>query len=242
MSISTISSAARYFQNKGGVVTVAAGNEGTSVQTSDDPNLLTVGATDSSDALFSWSNRGKFLDIVAPGHVATTGRAGTYFAVDGTSFAAPIVAGAAALVFSANPSLTPGQVQIIIKQSADDLGATGWDPTYGYGRINVARALIEAVGSVGGVDTTPPSIVIASPSDNSTVAGIVSVSGIAVDNVGAVKVELYVDGKLCGTSSNSPFAIKWNTRKVARGGHILEARAYDAAGNVGTSPSLTVYK
>lgn len=239
---STISSAARYFQNKGGVVTVAAGNEGTSVQTSDDPYLLTVGATDSSDALFSWSNRGKFLDVVAPGHVATTGREGTYFAVDGTSFAAPIVAGAAALVLSANPTLTPSQVQFIIKQSADDLGATGWDPTYGSGRINLARALNEAVASVGSVDTTPPNIIIASPSDNSTIAGIVSVSGNAIDNVAAVKIELYVDGKLCGTSSNPSFAIKWNTRKVARGGHILEARAYDAAGNVGSSTPLTVYK
>jgi thermitase len=239
---STVSSAAKYFQNKGGIVTVAAGNDGTSVQTADDPYMLTVGATDSSDALFSWSNSGNDLDVVAPGHVVTTGMGGVYAAADGTSFAAPIVAGEAALVLSANPGLTPSQVQSIIKQSADDLGVTGWDPTYGYGRINLFRALSMTSGSGGNADTTPPGIVITSPADSSTVAGMVSVSVSTTDNVGVVKVELYVDGALYGTSVNSPFSIKWNTRKAARGVHTLEAKAYDAAANVGASPTATVYK
>ena len=242
---STVSSAAKYFESKGGVVAVAAGNDGTSVQTPDDPNMLTVGATDSSDALFSWSNSGNDLDVVAPGHVATTAPGGVYAAADGTSFATPIVAGEAALVLSANPGLTADQVQNIIKQSADDLGATGWDSTYGYGRVNLARALSMSAGTggVGGTgDTTPPNIIITSPADVSAVLGVVSVSVSATDNVGVVKVELYVDGTLYGASTNSPFTIKWNTRKAARGVHTLLAKAYDAAGNVGTSPTTTVYK
>jgi thermitase len=239
---STVSSAAKYFQNKGGVVVVAAGNEGTFVQTADDPNLLTVGATDSSDLLFSWSNRGNDLDVVAPGHVATTSRGGNYAAADGTSFSAPIVAAEAALVFSVNPELSALQVQNIIKQSADDLGASGWDSTYGYGRINLARALTMSCGSGTTADTTPPSDVISSPLDGSTVSGIVAVSVVAVDNVGVVKVELYVDGALYGTSTTSPFTIKWNTRKAAKGAHALSSRACDAAGNVGTSLASTVYK
>jgi thermitase len=242
---STVSSAAKYFQNKGGVVTVAAGNDGIRVQTADDPYLLTVGATDLSDLLYSWSNSGNDLDVVAPGHVATTAPGGLYAAADGTSFAAPIVAGEAALVLSVNPGLTADQVQNIIKQSADDLGAIGWDPTYGYGRINLARALSMSTGTggVGGTgDTTPPNIIITSPADGSAVLGVVSVSVSATDNVGVVKVELYVDGTLSGTSTNSPFTIKWNTRKAAKGAHTLGTKAYDAAGNVGTSPTTTVYK
>jgi thermitase len=239
---STVSSAARYFQDKGGVVAIAAGNEGMSTQNADNPYILTVGATDSSDVLCSWSNRGNNLDVVAPGHVATTGRGGTYVAADGTSFAAPIVAGAAALVLSTNPGLTPSQVQNIIKQSADDLGATGWDSTYGYGRINLARALTTAPGSGSNGDTIPPSTVIASPVDGGTVAGMVGVSVTATDNVAVTKVELYVDGVLYGTSVNSPFTIKWNTRKAAKGAHSILSKAYDAAGNVGTSPAGTVYK
>jgi subtilisin family serine protease len=242
---STISSAAKYFQSQGGVVAVAAGNGGTSVQTADDPYMLTVGATDSSDTLFSWSNRGNNLDVVAPGHVATTGPGGTYAAADGTSFAAPIVAGAAALLLSANPSLTPVQVQNILEQSSDDLGLTDWDSTYGYGRINLARALSMAAGT-GGVggngDSTPPTIVITSPSDGSTVSSVVSVSVSATDNVGVVKVELYVDGSFYGSSTKAPFTIKWNTRKASRGSHALESKAYDAMGNVGNSPDARVYK
>ena len=239
---STVSSAANYFQSKGGVVAVAAGNEGLSVQTVDDRYMLTVGATDSLDSLFPWSNRGNNLDVVAPGHVATTGRGGSYAAGDGTSFAAPIVAGAAALVLSTNPGLTPNQVQNIIKQSADDLGAAGWDSTFGYGRINLAHALALASGSGGDVDATPPSTFIASPADGSRVNGVASVLVSATDNVAVVKVELYVDGELQGSSVASPFSIKWNTRKAAKGAHTLVSKAYDEAGNVGNSSPATVYK
>ena len=180
--------------------------------------------------------------MVAPGHVATTGRGGSYAAGDGTSFAAPIVAGAAALVLSTNPGLTPSQVQNIIKQSADDLGAAGWDSTFGYGRINLAHALALASGSGGGVDATPPSTFIASPADGSRVNGVASVLVSATDNVAVVKVELYVDGALQGSSVTSPFSIKWNTRKAAKGAHTLVSKAYDEAGNVGNSSPATVYK
>lgn len=239
---STISSAANYFQSKGGVVAVAAGNAGTSAQMADDPYMLTVGATDSSDLLFSWSNRGMNLDVVAPGHVATTGPGGTYAAADGTSFSAPIVSGAAALLFSANPGLTPNQVQNILKQSSDDLGETGWDSTYGYGRVNVERALSMSDETGDSGDTEPPNVIITSPTDGSTVPSIVTVSVSATDNIGVVKVELYVDGSLYGRSTKSPFTIKWNTRKASRGTHTLESKAYDAVGNVGSSPTARVNK
>jgi len=238
---STISSAASYFQSKGGVVAVAAGNNGTSVTMADDPYMLAVGATDSSDLLFSWSNRGNNLDLVAPGHVVTTAPGGIYAGADGTSFAAPIVAGAAALLFSANPGLTPAQVQNILKQSADDLGTSGWDSTYGCGRVNLSRALSTSPESGTG-DTTPPNIIITSPADGSTVPSVVSVSVSATDNVGVVKVDLYVDGSLYGSSTKSPFSVKWNTRKAFRGIHTLNSKAYDAVGNVGNSQTTTVYK
>jgi len=55
-------------------------------------------------------------------------------------------------------------------------------------------------------------------------------------------VELYVDGVLTSTSASAPFTTKWNTKKAAAGTHNLQARAYDAAGNSGTSNPVTVYK
>lgn len=239
---STVSSAARYFQSKGGVVATAAGNNGTCVQTADDPYLLTVGATDSSDILYSWSNSGKNLDLVAPGNASTPMIGGGYAGGGGTSIASPFVAGAAALIFSVNPDLTPDQVQDILKQSADDLGAAGWDSTYGWGRLNLERAVNMALGSVGSVDTTPPSINITSPGQGNTVSGSVTVTESTADNTGVVRVELYVDGSKIASSTMPPFNIKWSTRKAAKGAHELQSKAYDGAGNIGTSPVVTVYK
>lgn len=238
---STVSRSASYFQKKSGVVTVASGNSGTFNSSSDNPYVLTVGATDSTDTIYSWSNTGNNLDLVAPGFVYSTMVGGGYTVAQGTSAAAPLVAGAAGLLFSLCPSLTPTQVQDILTQSADDMGAPGWDLSYGYGRLNVTKALSMA-GSLGGGDQTPPNDTIMAPTQDQKVSNTVSVLVNATDNVGVAKVELYVDGALSGTSGTAPFTIKWSTRRTPAGGHILQSKAYDAAGNVGTSAILTVYK
>ncbi|MCF7957949.1 MAG: S8 family serine peptidase, partial [Phycisphaerae bacterium] len=64
-----------------------------------------------------------------------------YIRAVGTSMAAPHVAGAAALLLERNPSLTPQDIKSILQDNADDLGAPGWDNIYGWGRINIERAL-----------------------------------------------------------------------------------------------------
>jgi chitodextrinase len=77
----------------------------------------------------------------------------------GTSISAAIVSGVAGLVWSLDQTLTPAEVLDILKQSADDKGATGWDPTYGAGRVNAFKALQLAGGSTPPPpDTTPPTI------------------------------------------------------------------------------------
>ncbi|MDO8689502.1 MAG: S8 family serine peptidase, partial [Dehalococcoidia bacterium] len=60
----------------------------------------------------------------------------------GTSMASPHVAGVAALVWSVNPSLTPDQVESIMRQSAVDLGSAGWDDVFGYGRVDAYQAVV----------------------------------------------------------------------------------------------------
>jgi hypothetical protein len=82
-------------------------------------------------------------------------------------------------------------------------------------------------------DTTPPSVGISSPANGSTVAGLVPVQGTATDNVGVVKIQLFVDGTLSGTTSSSPFSFNWNSSLAANGSHTLTVKASDAAGNVG---------
>jgi subtilisin family serine protease len=254
---STVATAAKYFQGKGGVVTVSAGNYSTFDSANDNPYMLTVSATDINDLHSDFSNYGNNIDLSAPEGVYTTARGGGYAYAGGTSFSAPIVAGVAALVWSVNPSLTPTQVQNIVKESADDLGAPGWDIYFGSGRVNAARAVAMAGGAPSpspsptaspspsptpSPDTTPPTVAIISPINGATVSGNASVYVNASDNVAVTRVELYVDGKLNVSSTTAPFTLKWNTRKATAGMHVLQCRAYDAAGNTGTSAQVSAYK
>jgi hypothetical protein len=89
-------------------------------------------------------------------------------------------------------------------------------------------------------DTTPPTTSITSPASGATVSGTVTVSASASDNVGVSRVELFVDGSLAGSDTSSPYSFSWNTTTVANGGHSLQTRAYDAAGNVGSSSTVSV--
>jgi serine protease len=59
----------------------------------------------------------------------------------GTSMASPNASGVAALVLSKNPTLSPDQVRSVLRASSNDLGTPGWDPVFGYGRVNARRAV-----------------------------------------------------------------------------------------------------
>jgi thermitase len=232
---SSVTSAATYMNSKGGVVTVAAGNDSLFDSAADNPSVLTVSATDPSDNLYSWSNRGNNIDVAAPGNVYTCTRGGGYSGASGTSFAAPIVAGLAALIISTNPTFTPTQIQNKVKQSADDLGTPGWDTNYGWGRVNAASA----VSGAPAPDTAPPSVSFTSPSSGGNVSGTVTLQVSASDNVAVSSVSFSVDGVHQGSDTSSPFSYSWNTTTVTNGSHTLSATATDAAGN-SSSASVTV--
>lgn len=61
--------------------------------------------------------------------------------LSGTSMASPHVTGVVALILSRSPNLTPVQVREVLRASSEDLGAPGWDPVFGHGRINARRAV-----------------------------------------------------------------------------------------------------
>jgi thermitase len=230
---SSVASAAQYFMSKGGVVTISAGNESTFFADAYNPYALTVSATDSADALTSFSNTGNNVDLGAPGvSILTTNRGGGYGSWSGTSFSAPIVAGVAALVLSANPTLSGATVQDILKQTADDRGTAGWDTAYGYGRVNAYRAVLAAMNP-SAPDTAAPTTTITSPSTGSTVSGVVTVNASASDNVGVTEIVCYADGVLIGRATSSPASCPWDTTTHANGSATVTARAYDGAGNFG---------
>jgi thermitase len=235
---STVQSAAQYMRNKGGVVAVSAGNNGIDEGTPSTDTMIVVSATDSSDTKTSWSSYGAFVDLAAPGQgIYTTARGGGYQSASGTSFSSPIVAGVAALVKGMHPEFTAAQIESALFSSAVDLGATGKDTLYGYGRVSASGA-VAAAGSVP-VDTTAPTVAIGAPTGG-TVSGSVSVSVNASDNTGVARVELWANGQLVGTDTSSPYSFSWNSASVADGAATLTAAAYDAAGNTASSTPVAV--
>lgn len=235
----TVQSAAQYLRSKGGVVVVAAGNSGGLESIAANDALLSVAATDQNDARASFSSYGAYVDLAAPGvSVYTTTVGGGYSNASGTSFSSPVVAATAALMLSANGKLTPADVDRILKTTSLDLGAAGYDPYYGSGRVNAAAAVLNAKQTVA-ADTQAPTVSIASPTGG-RVSGVVPVDVNYSDNVGVTRADFYVNGQLVASDSLAPFAFAWDTAGKADGSYTLSVQAYDAAGNRGTSPSVAV--
>lgn len=107
------------------------------------PHVTTVAATDRAGNVASFSSRSRFVDLAAPGTDITVASAlgKNWRAASGTSFSSPMVAAAAAWVWTVRPSLTAGQVAEILRRSARDLPPIGRDPASGFGMLNVAAAL-----------------------------------------------------------------------------------------------------
>jgi subtilisin family serine protease len=116
---------------------------------------VAVGSTNWGDTRAGYSNWGPEVELAAPG--GDTNPAGTAFSyiasayhtgddayvyMAGTSMAAPQVAGLAALLYAAGVT-DATQIRSRMRLTADDLGPTGWDPEFGYGRINAYRAVAD---------------------------------------------------------------------------------------------------
>jgi subtilisin family serine protease len=116
------------------------------------PEVIAVGASDSSDQLFTGTTTGPELDLVAPGvdiytTVDQSDNVDGYTFATGTSMAAPMVAAAAAVIWGAKPEFTAADVRNVLEASVDDVGEPGIDPIFGRGRLNLNAALISAIGA-----------------------------------------------------------------------------------------------
>jgi hypothetical protein len=90
------------------------------------------------------------------------------------------------------------------------------------------------------VDSTAPTVSVAAPANNATVSGTVAVSVSAADNVGVTRAELYVNGVLYATVTTAPYNFSWDSTSQTNGSCALIVKAYDAAGNIGQSTTVTV--
>jgi serine protease len=130
-----------------------------------DPNAISVAASDWLDEHAYYTNYGNGLDLIAPGgelYSNTTSEAGIYSSVpggyayyQGTSMAAPQVTGAAAVVASMIPSARGAALRARLEDNARDLGSSGYDTQYGYGRLDL-QAAIGGSGSGGDPPVEPP--------------------------------------------------------------------------------------
>ncbi len=91
-----------------------------------------------------------------------------------------------------------------------------------------------------GTDVTAPTTQITAPANNATVSGTVTVTATASDTVGVTSVQIYIDGVLSASGTSSPLNYSWDTASISNGTHTIYSKAYDAAGNVGTSTTISV--
>lgn len=147
--------------NKGTIVVFSTGNNNgpVSYPANTNPNIISVGAITANGSRSDFSNFGTQLDIVAPGSgILSTMLNNSTGSLDGTSMAAPHVAGVCALVLSANPCLTGQQVRDIIEQTSQKVGGyvynitSGrpngtWNEQMGYGLVDAFAAVQLALSS-----------------------------------------------------------------------------------------------
>jgi serine protease AprX len=146
---------------KGKIVVCAAGNSGPNEGTigcpSDDPYVITVGATDKTDHIASFSSRGPCKDgcakpdVCAPGKNIVSCRAyGTndnhaidtyYISESGTSMACPMVSGCCALMVQKDHKITPKKAKDILEKTSKQLGGSIPNGDYGYGRVSILNAI-----------------------------------------------------------------------------------------------------
>jgi len=193
---STLENAVKYAYEHGVTIVAAAGNDGSSqisYPAAYDSYVIAVGATRYDKTLAYYSNHGPSLDLVAPGgdinvdqngdgygdgvlqntfdpSTKNTGSFGYWF-FQGTSMAAPHVSGVAALLLANGNAVTPAQVRTALQETADDLGASGWDSTYGWGLVNAYAALQWGAGP------NEPPVANAGPDKTAYVDEIVSFDG-----------------------------------------------------------------
>ena len=222
---STLNAAVNRVISDGVVVAVAAGNESVSACTkspASTPSAITVAASNSSDRRASFSNYGSCVDVFAPGvSIRSTLNSGGSGALDGTSMASPHVAGAAAIIWSLNPSYSHSQVS-----SALINGSTSGKVI---DTMNSPNRLLYLAPSSGVAPTAPPTI------SASIANGAVTVSWTPPTNSGTNAITSYQVVTSGGTAvcawTSGP--LQCQSTSLSAGTYSFRVSASSAAG---TSP------
>jgi len=160
----TLEDAIAYAYGKGVTVVCSSGNNSSASDVlypaAYNDYCIAVGATRYDEEVAYYSTGGPSLDLTAPGGDVTVDLNGDgsgdgvlqqtfgndptdwgYWFYQGTSMAAPHVSGVAALLISNGVATTPDEVRQVLQSTAEDKGATDWDPAYGWGIVDAYAAL-----------------------------------------------------------------------------------------------------
>ena len=232
-------------------VTVAAGNLGPSTRSIVTPGtaerVITVGAVDPHGEIFERSSRGPTPDerikpdLVAVGVDVASARSGTLrgeTTMSGTSMGAPQVAGAAAILKEKRPDIDPAGIKRVLLKSADDIGPSGPDNTFGYGLLNLKSALelVDLPEGKAGLEVTSLALSRYTAKAGDPVMIHAGISGDAA----------YVEAKVLGGDKqiripmndfdkNGVYTGRWETRFLSPGDYSLVVEAKDQFGGVGTA-------
>jgi subtilisin family serine protease len=132
-----------YALDAGSLVVAASGNSASDVPIypAAIPDVVAVSATDWAGNFAWFSSFGSWVDLAAPGMEMISTYPGGYAQGSGTSFAAPVVAGAAAMFRNKVPTASVGETRAALLASARDVGPVGIDPQYGVGLLDIPAAL-----------------------------------------------------------------------------------------------------
>ncbi|MEU2273076.1 S8 family serine peptidase [Streptomyces olindensis] len=232
--------------NRGTSVVVAAGNENTNASSSSPANcsnVITVAATNRAGSRASYSNYGSIVDISAPGGETRTSTAngilstlnsGTktpssenYAYYQGTSMATPHVAGLAALMKSANPALTPAQIESAIKANARPLPGT-CSGGCGAGLADAAKTVQAVKGGTPTGTTFSSTTAVAIPDNGSAIESPISVTGRTGNAPSALQVGVDITHTYRGDLVIDLVAPDGSTYR-------LKSAASDSADNVNTT-------
>jgi MYXO-CTERM domain-containing protein len=227
----------------GVLVVYAAGNDNMDTKylgqlRTGEPNVMAVAASNHYDLRSTYSNFGEFLDIAAPSNdahitpsiisldiVGAGDLAQNYTSsFGGTSSAAPVVSGVAALMLSLDPTKTAAEIREILNDSADKVDADGgfydalgFSVKYGYGRVNAYRALLAMQGATDPNCATPAAVDDCATSLDENCDGYVNENCATPSNVGL----------LCGEASECGPEAWWSCPDTGKVQDICTYSCFD---------------
>lgn len=201
-SSTALQSAVNYAWNKGIPVVAAAGNTGNT--TPNYPaacsNVIAVSAVNNSNVIEGFSSRGPWagtpgqIDIAAPGGgILTTAGGGGYQSPSGTSFAAPLVSSALALVWSKNRNLSRDEAIALVLGNADNTTPLDNADHFGAGCLDLEATLVAAAAANPGTPppVAAPAVSFVSPASGATVKGVVGiVADVSGDNLSSLVLKV----------------------------------------------------